>query len=128
MSADRELLALAAKAAGIAMNTNDPGEVSAPGSVARFIGDQIYFYSTKPGEGNVLWDPRTNDGDALRLLAALPSLWQLSMKFGPMMGLEVAWGFGLGIKAYKNPSDGGRLVAIREVIFNAAVQIGRAMP
>lgn len=37
-------------------------------ATARFIGDQIYFFSKT---GNVLWNPLTDDGDALRLAVKL---------------------------------------------------------
>lgn len=108
---DRTLLELAAKAAGWEKTKFD---------------DRGWFYICtypEPEEWE-LWNPLTDDGDALRLLAALPSLWQLSMKFGPMMGLEVAWGTGRGIAAYENPNNAGRLAAIRLVIVRAAAEIG----
>ena len=68
---DRELLELAAKAAGIVL-----------GEHARFIGDlpQLWFYNDsrkhpmcrKPSRpGNVPWAPLADDGDALRLAVKL---------------------------------------------------------
>jgi len=68
---DKEMLELAAKAAGIEI-----------GAHARFIGDHpgLYFHNDarnhpmcrKPNTpGNVEWNPLTDDGDALRLAVKL---------------------------------------------------------
>lgn len=110
MSTDRELLDLAAKAAG-------------------------YDYAKHGGyivvdgiPGN--WNPLVDDGDALRLLAAMPSLWSLSLKFGaPTVEMNVWWGTG-GEKTNKIArefaGDGADVAAaIRRAIVRAAADVGR---
>lgn len=73
-----------------------------------------------------LWNPRDDDGDAFRLLAALPSLWTLKVKFGNVAELSVAWGAGLGIvEAQAVHDDTTRAKAMRLAIFRAAAAIGR---
>jgi len=93
---DRELLELAAKAAGVEIPEN--------------------------------WNPLLDDGDALRLLAAMPSLWSLSLKFGaPYVEMDVAWGFS-GIKVTKfNGENTDRAAVIRRAIAEAAAEIGRGI-
>lgn len=73
-----------------------------------------------------LWNPLTDDGDALRLLAAMPSLWSLGLKFGsPSIVMDVAWGF-KGIKVTKfNGQNTDRAAVIRRAIVEAAAVIGR---
>ena len=107
---DREMLELAAKAAG-------------------------YDYAKHGGyivvdgvPGN--WNPLADDGDALRLLAAMPSLWSLSLKFGaPTVEMNVWWGTG-GEKTNKIArefaGDGADVAAaIRRAIVRAAADVGR---
>ena len=76
---DRELLELAAKAAGIELRWNEPkrGEDGAP--VDPFDSEWCYIPSAKAphnrraqdaGRGEI-WNPLTDDGDALRLVVKL---------------------------------------------------------
>ena len=108
MSTDRELLELAAKAAGITLRYN-------------YLGTQ---------DARCSWDPLNDDGDALRLLAAMPSLWSLSLKFGaPTVEMNVWWGTG-GEKTNKIArefaGDGVDVAAaIRRAIVRAAADVGR---
>lgn len=117
----REILELAAKAAGYTVNARSQAERDAIG--AGDVGLWIDGVST-------CWNPRDDDGDALRLLAAMPSLWSLSLKFGaPSVEMDVAWGYGPGIVC--NEFAGkcvDRAAAIRLAITRAAAEVGKAMP
>ena len=128
MSTDRELLELAAKAIGLEIKPMEVKNVTAQED-DRFIG-----YLTKPEQWPRGWfDPLTDDGDALRLLAAMPSLWSLSLKFGaPTVEMNVAWGAG-GEKAAKIArefaGDGADVAAaIRRAIVRAAAEVGKVLP
>lgn len=118
MTTDRESLAMAAKAAGIKVDMTPYGERVPNSAVARFIGDQIYFYSTRPGQGNILWSPRTDDGDALRLAVAIRSNLLFDGAFHH-------------VGTNRHVSDIcclGNMDEIRSAIFRVAVEIGKAMP
>jgi hypothetical protein len=108
---DREMLELAAKAANLQTWTNEDGGLYLPDPMRR-------------------WNPLADDGDALRLLAAMPSLWSLSLKFGaPTVEMNVWWGTG-GEKTNKIArefaGDGADVAAaIRRAIVRAAADVGR---
>ena len=97
---DRELLELAAKAAGVELIEMPPG---------------VYRNATgaKP-ENNAFgfptWNPLTNDGDALRL----------AVKLGDRDG-QVTF-------LIDTKHDGDPYAATRRAIVRAAVEIGRQMP
>ncbi|MCY0910898.1 hypothetical protein [Massilia antarctica] len=99
---DRELLELAAKAAGLRLWSRGAwrGTEHATGLLL--------------ASGRYLWNPLTDDGDALRLLVDL----QLDIEFvnGDALVLNVA--------------EGGpdRFTATRRAIVRAAAAIGEAMP
>lgn len=113
MENDRELLELAAKAAGFAVNARTQAERDAIG--AGGVGLWINGVST-------CWNPLTDDGDALRLAVKLR--------------MEVdAWGAGASAAVKTN----GRAMisephygddperSTRRAIVRAAAEIGRAM-
>ena len=118
---DRELLELAAKAAGIVL-----------GEHARFIGDlpQLWFYNDsrkhpmcrKPSRpGNVPWAPLADDGDALRLAV------KLRMDIDCYYG-EVASGEeGERNQTLIVDNDADPCAATRRAIVRAAAEIGRAI-
>ena len=100
---DRELLELAAKAAGI-----EP---------ASYMGRDVGWYVPGRGVGN--WNPLTDDGDALRLALSLNIL----------VGLGKAWTNGdqlLGVMYGEDLLQGQRK-ATRRAIVRAAAEIGKAM-
>lgn len=80
------------------------------------------------GDLQYLWNPLDDDGDALRLLASLPSLWWLKLKFGsPTVEMNIAWGTG-GEKTDKigrafAGQGADRAAAIRRAIVLAAAQL-----
>jgi hypothetical protein len=94
---DRELLELAAKAAGIEVTA-----IVADGIPHRF--------------GGGYWNPRDDDGDALRLAVELFD--------GDDM--EVIWHNARRLRAERPELD--EVAAIRLAIFHAAAEIGRNMP
>lgn len=95
MSTDRELLELAAKAAGYtpARATND-GVVLLRGVLVK-------------------WKPMEDDGDALRLAAAIPNL-------------DLKWVIAAAWQAYDDQP--ARVAYVRRKIVEAAAEIGRTMP
>ena len=121
MSADRELLELAAKAYWA-------GEID---DVMSFHWDEqeaaiVYTHAdNQDHNGNdveLLWTPLADDGDALRLAAKL--------KLNVMQGY-----FSVGVTDEAEidavlfvPDESQRLDAIRKLIVHAAAEIGRAKP
>lgn len=108
---DRELLEVAAKAAGMKAQYSDNfGDFS--------IGEP---YS----KGEIRWNPLTDDGDALRLAAEL----RMTVDIG-------LWREEAQVRAYDKilggmyhiDEKGDRLVASRRAIVRAAAEIGKAMP
>lgn len=97
---DRELLELAAKAAGINVQMLEAGDP----------------YRMKESGAMVAWNPLTNDGDALRLAVSLGIIVETGRawvsKYGPMYGEDVL----------PNP-----YAATRRAIVRAASEIGRNM-
>jgi hypothetical protein len=110
MSTDRELLEAAARAAGIEYGSKR----SRPTTPSLYLG---------PSGG--WWNPLTDDGDALRLLAALPTLWTLRMVFQEVVVLSVAWGTGAGIKTTQAAHADGRAWALRRAIVRAAAAMAK---
>ena len=103
---DRELLELAAKAAGYKMNI-----VS-----SREQGGTVTFYMEP---SNLCWNPLTDDGDALRLAV------KLNIRFlGEWGGKAVAFN---GILEHKESNSDDPYAATRRAIVRAAAEIGRAM-
>lgn len=105
---DRELLELAAKAAGYKFHEND---------------GQLWVYYD--GTGFRIWNPFEDDGDALRLAVKLnlqinPTI---STYFGPA---STAYDGGVGISTIQHGGDPS--LATREAIVRAAAEVGRAMP
>lgn len=97
MSTDRELLELAAKAAGIPVDDTTR-------ELWRF-------------QGSSAWNPLAYDGDALRLAAKL-----LIQIYPDADGVEV---FQMGIGYMAEPSKGDLPAAIRRAIVKAAAEVGK---
>ena len=116
---DRELLKLAAKAAGITLKPMQINNVSEQGD-DRFIG-----YMTDCEQWPRGWfDPLTDDGDALRLAVKL----NIDLRFYPDSEITEPW--------VETAADGGNAdealspdpyAATRRAIVRAAAEIGRAM-
>lgn len=110
MSTDRELMELAAKAAGIAVELRYPVN--------------CFCHADSPYNG--AWNPLTDDGDALRLAVRLNiefACFDDSQKVNAGVWSEDS-------KPYDcmTPYNGDKQAATRRAIVRAASEIGRAMP
>jgi len=105
MTTDRELLELAAKAAGLRVRTWD--------------GHSGAMCAIDDDRHGLMWMPLTDDGDALRLAVKL----EIDLWFG--CGGLSAHGLAMDIE-----EDYGRdtYAATRRAIVRAAAEIGKAMP
>ena len=116
---DRELLELAAKAAGYMVNANKQAERDALG-----YGDVGLWIDSV----STCWNPLNDSGSAFELLATMPSLRGLSLKFGaPSIEMDVAWGSGSIVYVEYAGKDVDRASAMRAAIVRAAAEIGMAM-
>lgn len=97
---DRELLVLAAKAAGYKFHEND---------------GQLWVYYD--GTGFRIWNPLTDEGDALRLAV------KLAKKAGMPFAALIA-----NFLHQEQEQEGDDCAATRRAIVRAAAEIGRAMP
>ncbi len=113
---DRELLELAAKAAGIPLK---------PDFKERFD----YYMADR-----LMWNPITDDGDALRLMVRLRlharQFPVLDDGFDAPLGMVEVWRVDdddpMHVEFLRSGDD--RLVATRRAIVRAAAEIGRQMP
>ena len=118
---DRELLELAAKAAGLTIHANNQASRDACGA-----GDVGLWISRE----STCWNPLTDDGDALRLMVKLGiSVLQFPACIGtgwPQNGLPARLiGFD---PPYEDISSGQDvLAATRRAITRAAAELGRNM-
>ena len=114
---DKELLELAAKAAGVGVEWRE--------SV------RCFCYADSPY--SVAWNPLTDDGDALRLAASLNlcvcfTLAEANPTFGTAMVGYSPWEnkAPIATERYSEPSE--KLAATRRAIVRSAAEIGEAMP
>ena len=104
---DRELLRMAAKAAGISFFVDSRGrEMQMHGGLM-------------PAQ----WNPLTDDGDALRLAVKL----QLDLSLGHAGASVKIWGRRVIADELCHPDSGEDLACARRAIVRAAAEIGRAM-
>ena len=101
---DKELLELAAKAAGINVYFDDVGQCC-----RRIPGDQLSTY---------LWEPLTDDGDALRLAVLLEI--DLEIDGHKVRALT-------GEFSVREESGSDRCAAIRRAIVRVAAEIGKTV-
>ena len=113
---ERELLELAAKAAGLTI----------VGSIPSILHDDDWLETTDNGP-DMFWNPLQNDGDALRLAVRLYlDINQFPATDGYVGMIEI-WRNGDGDPAhveYVKAWD-DRLIATRRAIVRAAAEIGR---
>ncbi|MFG3398696.1 hypothetical protein ACQKEK_02330 [Pseudomonas sp. NPDC077408] len=104
---DRELLEMAAKAAGIeVIRIDDPGAWIA-------------------GGGGIYWNPLTDDGDALRLAESLG--FTICMNGSGTVSASDDYDKSVFATQSIHECGGNRLAATRRAIVRAAAAIGRAM-
>lgn len=111
MSADRELLELAAKAAGIEYEILEgwSGPVVGYGMASR------------------VWNPLTDDGDALRLAVKL-NIRLVEFKETIVKSCAVAWREGPASCSLWEPEGADPCAATRRAIVRAAAEIGQGLP
>jgi hypothetical protein len=109
MMSDQELLELAAKAAGHSL-----------GPEWYCYNDGIWVDGTGHGDGH-LWNPLTDDGDALRLAVALGKQYLLYLEIG-RSGADVEFD-SHNAQAFERGDDAA--VATRRAIVRAAAEIGK---
>ncbi len=107
MKSDRELLELAAKAAGYAI----------------YFGDKncrAGKWKKSSGEARIFWNPLEDDGDALRLAVRLKMVIDTDYNGGSVAG-------NAGVD-FCEPEAGNPFSATRRAIVIAAAEIGKSMP
>jgi hypothetical protein len=111
---DRELLELAAKAAGLQVVWHEPDDDSEPWC---FIPDCHPPHNRRQRDkwSGTVWNPLADDGDALRLAVKLNMMEEGSKPF-----VELMWRL-----ATENGADD--YAATRRAIVRAAAEIGRSM-
>ena len=110
---DRELLELAAKAAGIGMCWPDRG----------FPVTNDFSYLVDGDFVGKLWNPLTDDGDALRLAVKLGHSEMIDLYLGQQ---SVIVDFDNGVKFVQVHNDDS-YAATRRAIVRAAAEIGKGM-
>lgn len=109
---DRELLELAAKAAGIDIFDWTPGG-----------------HPTTSGSWDGIWNPLANDGDALRLAVDLRiDVYPWISEEDPTSSVMARNGHGFRAIEFASKNRGCRHAATRRAITRAAAEIGRSMP
>jgi len=108
---DKELLELAAKAAGYSTDPYFDGE---------YMGANRYEYT----EGPNAWNPLTDDGDALRLAVKLNI--DVVFDFDRVMAVY-GNGYSKEEYFYELPEPTDRYAATRRAIVRAAAEIGKGM-
>lgn len=130
---DRDLLELAAKTVGFEfIDYHVPTQDRNSRLSTTWVGAWAEVKKPDAPLGNCRWNPLTDDGDALRLLAALPSLWGMKLMFGPSISMNVLWGVDTGISIVEHEAiqneqtrTACRSAAIRRTIVRAAAEMGR---
>ena len=116
---DRELLELAAKAAGYVLVWGDKYKL---GDDEIDCTDISYIRSGQPDEGDIFWNPLTDDGDALRLAVKLAIDFKIRN--------EATWWDhqeSEGVVYWSHePHNGDPLAATRRAIVRAAAELGRS--
>jgi hypothetical protein len=119
MKTDRELLELAARAAGIAINPVEIKNVEFAGD-DRFIG-----YSTDPYQWQRGWfNPLTDDGDALRLAVKLKLEISVGMSLASELRCRAIFDENIGAS---EPAGNDHFAATRRAIVSAAAAIGESI-
>ena len=106
---DRELLEMAAKAAGAEFEVSDE--------------DGVYLHQPIGGVSG-FWNPLTDDGDALRLAVKL----SIAPVFDPRFSVVHADPIGTVLDAVSVDYGTDPYAATRRAIVRAAAEIGKAMP
>jgi len=127
---DRELLEMAAKAAGYRID----------GPASKYMVQGYTFDSllrVNEQGGHSVWNPLTDDGDALRLAVNLRidlSLWlyknsaEAKTHIGAGRGISLTSDNPRPINSHREGNGNDSYAATRRAIVRAAAEIGKAMP
>lgn len=121
---DRDLLELAAKAAGYTLVWGDEYIVDGENIDCT---DLPYVRSNQQDEADWYWNPLEDDGDALRLAVKLeitPSKHEDTV----VASRSAIWRSGSAHCSFWEPSGDDPCSATRRAITRAAAEIGKAMP
>lgn len=110
---DRELLDLAAKAAGAQIKRHESECWESGKASVGYMKDSEF------------WDPLVDDGDALRLAVKLNLC---PKRFGDLIEVVAPKGSSFAIVCEQGIIGGDLMVAYRRGIVRAAAEIGKAMP
>lgn len=114
MSTDRELLELAAKAAGIRIDKSSSNGGGHGNDGFDVMGNVVLDW-----RNGITWNPLADDGDALRLA--------VSMNMGiSIYDVQVTAASVFGVPVKEHDKDTAK--ATRRAIVRAAAEIGRAIP
>lgn len=113
---DRELLELAAKAAGHLL-----------GPEWNCYSSGIWINGNGRGDG-FLWNPLTDDGDALRLAIDLQMEMMLRLDSDSVMTYFEVGHNGLNVAERPSEHGGDVHAAVRMAFVRSAAEIGKAMP
>lgn len=130
---DRELLELAAKAAGYEVNWTDKFDAGLTDACMVQLKPELqhFRFSAYPYER---WHPLTDDGDALRLAVKMRLTIRLSDSDAALAGINTCQSGaptsdGMGPWFWKEwNANGDAAAATRRAIVRAAAEIGKAMP
>ena len=111
MLTDEKLLELAEKAAGI-----DVGDYLAPNEIPGYEWGMVLGIKQ-------VFNPLTDDGDALRLAVQL----KIPMQFPDWENMTRTWGSKDCLDVFDEPHGKDPLAATRRAITRAAAEIGRSM-
>ena len=114
MKTDRELLELAAKAAGLRIDKSPYSGGGAGNNGFDLLGNAMLDW-----HNNVRWNPLTDDGDALRLAVKL----RMDVVFGANYAIVNG-----DVQDPTVNNAGDPYAATRRAIVRAAAEIGKAMP
>lgn len=126
---DRELLELAAKAAG--MGQLVWGEKYKVGDTEVDCTDLPYVSSESPDESPAYWNPLADDGDAFRLMVGLGMVVYPARKGSEDKTVWIEWSEPMRPETHfdlEEPCGKDFRYDVRRAIVRAAAEIGRAMP
>ena len=115
MNTDRELLELAAKAAGLTI----------VGSIPSILHDDDWLETTATGP-DMFWNPLQNDGDALRLAVKLNMGISIPVMAATHARVDVITFRNSGVNVMESCNN-DPYAATRRAIVRAAAEIGRNM-
>jgi hypothetical protein len=117
---DRELLEFAAKAAGLEFDRSPHNGGGSGNTGFDMMGNAVLDW-----HNNTIWNPLTDDGDALRLAVKL----RIKFRYSEVLGQGLACtGRSPDFEAQANIEDFGRdeVACVRRAIVRAAAEIGKA--